>query len=162
MTRPGGDARAAKTVLLGAALLHAALLTYVFPWKAFAERLPVFEYDYALHAYQVDRAVSAFRTAGRLHSYDPFVLAGQPAGAVEDLTSKSLEYFVILADTAGVNRWVAFDVYVLLVHTVLLPLAWASARLFGFSRLAASITALLWVLLWHFDSFLHWCWYIGM
>src|SRR5262249_4935381 len=84
--RGGGD-RGASAVLSVASVLHAALLAYAFPWKLFAERRPVFEYDYALHAYQVDRALSAFQSHGRLFSYDPFVLAGQPAGAVEDLTS---------------------------------------------------------------------------
>src|SRR5262249_4450559 len=45
MTELDRDARRARAVLLAAVALHAALLAYVFPWKAFAARLPVFEYD---------------------------------------------------------------------------------------------------------------------
>src|SRR5262249_29882962 len=52
--------------------------------------------------------------------------------------------------------------YVLGVEVAILPLGWAAARLFGLTRSGAAVTALLWVLLWHFDSLLHWCWYIGM
>jgi hypothetical protein len=154
--------RAAGVVVLAAVALHLALLGYFLPPRLLAAKSPIFEYDYALHAYQVDRAVHASESAGRLHSYDPLVLAGQPAGAVEDLTSKSLEYFVIAAHRAGVDPWIAFNAYVALVHLALLPVAWVAARLFGANRLAAALTLLFWVLAWHLDSFLHWCWYIGM
>jgi hypothetical protein len=27
---------------------------------------------------------------------------------------------------------------------------------------SSALTAIFWVLLWYFDSFLHWCWYVGM
>jgi hypothetical protein len=157
-----GSRRATIGVLLSAAGLHAALLVYFFPWRLFASKLPVFEYDYALHAYQVDRALAAFESHGKLWSYDPLVLSGQPAGAIEDLTSKSLEAFVIAAHALGANPWIAFDTYVLLVHLGLVPVAWAAARLFGFDRLSSAVAVLFWVLVWHFDSFSHWCWYIGM
>jgi hypothetical protein len=145
-----------------AAALHLALLAYFFPFEIFGKNLPVFEYDYALHAYQIDRALRAFESHGRLWSYDPFVLAGQPAGAVEDLTSKSLEAFVIGAHALGVAPWTAFDAYVLLVHLALLPVAWIAARLFGFDRWSSAVAVLFWVIAWCADSFLHWCWYIGM
>ncbi|HEX3598232.1 MAG TPA: hypothetical protein VHU80_24160 [Polyangiaceae bacterium] len=156
------DVRAPGTVLAVAVALHAALLAYFFPARLFAKKLPILEYDYALHAYQVDRALSAFESHHALFSYDPLVLAGQPAGAIEDLTSKSVEAFVICAHALGVSPWVAFDAYVLAVHLGLIPAAWMAARLFGFDRLSAAVAVLFWVLVWHFDSFAHWCWYIGM
>jgi len=163
MTPPAeSEGRAPRHVVALAVALHAVLLAYFFPPRLLSAKRPILEYDYALHAYQVDRALSAFLAHGKLWSYDPFVLAGQPAGAVEDLTSKSLEAFVIGAHALGVSPWVAFDAYVLAVHAALLPAAWASARLFGLDRLSSSLTVLFWVLLWHFDSFSHWCWYIGM
>ncbi|HEX4338978.1 MAG TPA: hypothetical protein VH062_23890 [Polyangiaceae bacterium] len=161
MSEPAAS-RAPRNVVALAAALHAVLLGYFFPFRLFASKLPVLEYDYALHAYQVDRALTAFESHHRLWSYDPLMLAGQPAGVVEDLTSKSLEAFVIGAHALGVSPWVAFDAYVLLVHVGLLPAAWFAARLFGLDRLAAAWTVLFWVLCWHFDSFSHWCWYIGM
>lgn len=161
--RPPEESRVATAgVLVSALALHAALLFYYLPRRLFAGGQPIGEIDYSLHAYQVDRALSSFAEARRLWSYDPFCLAGQPANAVEDLTSKSLELFVLAATRLGVGRWAAFNAYILTVHVAVPVVAWASARLFGFGRLRAAIATLLWVLLWHFDSFLHWCWYVGM
>jgi hypothetical protein len=158
----GEPRRAAAYVVYIATALHLGLLVYFFPFRIFGLKLPIYEYDYALHAYQVDRALRAFEAYGRLWSYDPFVLAGQPAGAVEDLTSKSLEAFVIGAHALGISPWTAFDAYVLLVHVALLPASWAAARLFGLDRTSSAVAVLLCVLAWYADSFLHWSWYIGM
>jgi hypothetical protein len=151
-----------RAVLAVAATLHLALLAYYTPLRAVFSNTPFHTYDYALHVYQVDRAARAFEGFGHLWSYDPFLLAGQPAGAVEDLTSKSLELFVIAARALGVRTWVAFDAYVLLVELGLPFVGYAAARLFDLSKRTASFVVLGWVLLWYFDSLLHWCWYVGM
>lgn len=142
--------------------LHVALLAYYVPLRLAFAGVPFHTYDYALHVYQVDRAARAFIASGRLWSYDPLLLAGQPAGAVEDVTSKSLELFVVLARALGVNEWVAFDGYVLAIVLGLPFVAYASARLFELPRRTAAVCVIAWVLLWYFDSFLHWCWYVGM
>lgn len=154
--------RHARVVLGATGIVHLALLSYFLPKGILFSGAPIHEYDYALHAYQVDRAATALRQSGHFWSYDPFVLAGQPANVVEDATNRMLELFVIAATHAGANRWTAFNLYVLLVHVSVPFAAWAAARLFGSSRLSSALTASFWVLLWHFDSFLHWCWYIGM
>jgi hypothetical protein len=160
---PRLESKTAIGAVLGVAgLLHALLLLYFTPLKALLSGLPFHTFDYALHAYQVDRAVRAFHDSGRLWSYDPFVLAGHPAGAIEDVTSKSIELFVIAASRLGANPWVAFDVYVLVVHLAMPFFAWKTARLFDLSRLASALSVLFWVVLWYFDSLLHWFWYVGM
>jgi hypothetical protein len=142
--------------------LHLALLAYFAPPKLLFSKQPVQTVDYALHLYQVDRAREAFRGWHKLWSWDPQVLAGQPAGVVEDLTSKGTELFVIGLSALGVHPAFAFNLVIILVHLMLPFVAYGSARLFGLSRAASSVAALLWVLLWFFDSFLHWCWWIGM
>jgi hypothetical protein len=50
----------------------------------------------------------------------------------------------------------------LLVLLALPAAGWASARLFGLSQAQSVIVMLLWELLWFFDSFMHWSWWIGM
>jgi hypothetical protein len=160
---PRLESPAAVGAILGAAgLLHLALLFYFTPLNVPLSGLPFHTFDYALHAYQVDRAVQAFQHTGHLWSYDPFVLSGHPAGAIEDVTSKSIELFVVAASRLGANPWVAFDVYVLLVHLAMPFAAWKTARLFDLSRLASALSVLFWVVLWYFDSLLHWFWYVGM
>lgn len=118
--------------------------------------------DYSLHVYQVERAREAFAGWGALWGYDPQQLAGQPAGVVEDLTSKGTELFVIGAGALGVSAGLAFNLFIVLVHLAVPFAAYAAGRLFRLAPGESTVVALLWVLLWFFDSFMHWCWWVGM
>ena len=142
--------------------LHFALTAYFAPPRTLLSKDPVQTIDYALHAYQVDRALAAHRQAGALWAWDPLLLAGQPAGVTEDLTSKGTELFVIGMAALGLHPGFAFNLFILLVLLAVPAAAWASARLFGLDRNQALVVVLLWELLWFFDSFLHWSWWIGM
>jgi hypothetical protein len=142
--------------------LHLGLLAYFAPPRVLLAKEPVATIDYVLHAYQVDRALGAFRQARALWAYDPLLLAGQPAGVTEDLTSKGTELFVIGAAALGLHPGFAFNLFILLVLLGLPAAGYASARLFGLSRGQSVVVILLWELLWFFDSFLHWSWWIGM
>lgn len=148
--------------LIAVYALHLALLAYFLPPKTLASGEPLYTIDYALHYYQVDRARSAFADAGRLWGYDPLLLAGQPAGALEDLSSKSLELFVIALSWLGIDAPLAFNLYVLLIHLLVPLFGYGAARLFGLSRWQGGAVALSWVLLWYFDAFFHWTWFCGM
>ena len=150
-------------LLLGLSLLlHGLLVLYFFPPRVVAGGEPVGAIDYALHQYQADRARQAFEGWGKLWGYDPQVLAGHPAGALEDLTSKGLELFVITLGQLGVNSVLAFNLFILVVHLCVPLLAWLTAWLLGLSPIQRAVATLLWVLLWFFDSLTHWIWYCGM
>ena len=152
----------ARATLAAALALHLALLLYFAPPSVMLSDEPVSTIDYALHQYQADRARRAFEGWGRLWAYDPQVLAGQPAGALEDLTSKGLELWVIALSSAGVQPGLAFNLFILVVH-LLVPLwAWLAAWLFGLRPMQRAVAVLLWSLVWFFDSFTHWLWYCGM
>lgn len=155
-------ARSHRTILAATALLHFALFAYFAPLRLVFSGVPFHTFDYGLHVYQVDRAARAFAVSHRLYGYDPLLLAGQPAGAVEDSTSKSLELFVIALRALGVNTWVAFNLYVVAIVFALPVFGYVAARLFELPRRTAAFVALVWVVLWYFDSLLHWCWYVGM
>ena len=148
--------------LLAVVALHLGMLAYFAPPREVLSKEPVLTIDYALHVYQVDRALGAFRQAGALWAWDPLLLAGQPAGVTEDLTSKGTELFVIGASALGIHPGFAFNLFILLVLMAVPAAGWASGRLFGLDRWACLGVMLLWVLLWFFDSFLHWSWWIGM
>ena len=152
----------ARAILLTALVLHAlGVLYFARPSVIFGPE-PVGAIDYTLHYYQVDRARQAFEGWGRLWAYDPQVLAGHPAGALEDLTSKGLELFVIGLGQLGVGQVLAFNLFILVVH-LLVPLwAFLTAWLLGLSPVQRSVSVLLWVLLWFLDSLTHWIWYCGM
>ena len=142
--------------------LHLALSAYFAPPRVLFGKRPVMLSDYALHYYQVDRALTAFRGWGKLWAWDPLVLAGQPAGVAEDLTSKGTELFVIGLRALGVDAGFAFNLFIALGFVLLPAAAWAAARLFDLPRRTALWVVVLWVLLWFFDSFMHWSWWIGM
>jgi hypothetical protein len=146
----------------GVVALHLALLAYFAPPGLMFSKRPVITADYALHVYQVQRALEAFKGWGKLWGYDPLLLAGQPAGVVEDLTSKGTELFVIALNSVGVHPGFAFNLFIVVTHLAVPLLGYATARFFELSRATSLVTALLWVLMWFFDSFLHWCWGIGM
>ncbi len=154
--------RTVPAALAATIALHLALLAYFAPPRVVFGKEPVVTIDYALHAYQIDRALGAFRQAGALWAYDPLLLAGQPAGVTEDLTSKGTELFVIGAAALGIHPGFAFNLFIVLVLLAVPAAAYGSARLFGLSRGQSALVMLLWELLWFFDSFMHWSWWIGM
>ncbi len=142
--------------------VHLALLLHFAQPSVMLSRQPVVTVDYALHVYQIDRARTSFAEHGKLWSYDPLVLAGQPAGVVEDLTSKGTELFVIALENLGVPWGLGFNLFILLVH-LLMPLsAWLVGALLRLSRFQTLMVHGLWLWLWFFDSFMHWSWWIGM
>ncbi len=156
------EKRRARWALAGVVTVHLALVAYYFPPALLVGGEPIATYDHAMHVYQAARAVEAFRGWGQLWSYDPFVLAGQPANAVEDLTSKSLELWVIALSYFGVSLSKAYNAYVLVVHLALPWCVHAAARTFRLDRITSVVATGLAVAAWFFDSFLHWCWFVGM
>ena len=152
-----------RALLAATLLLHLVLVLHFAPLSTMLEPEPIWAIDYSLHYYQVDRFRRAFDESGRFWSYDPQVLAGQPAGAMEDLTSKGMELFVVaLSSGLGVDQAVAYNLFILLVHLLLPLAAWLTAWLLGLGRWARALLVLAWICLWFFDSFFHWIWYCGM
>ena len=143
-------------------LLHLVLVWHVAPPSKMLSADPVADIDYPLHYYQVQQALRAWNGWGKLWGYDPLQLAGHPIGALEDLSSKSLELFVIATTRLGLHPARGFNLYLLLVHLLVPFVGFLAARLFRLSPWQATAVSLLWVLMWFFDSFLHWVWFCGM
>jgi len=163
VSRPAANSnRVFGIALFSLISLHLGLLFYFAPPATLLSKQPVMTVDYALHVYQVDRAWTAFNQHGALWAWDPLALAGQPAGVVEDLTSKGTELFVIGLGRLGVSRAFAFNLFILLVHLGLPLTAWLVGRLLALGRWETLVLHALWLSLWFFDSFMHWSWWIGM
>lgn len=154
--------RRPRTWLAALVLVHLGLLWHFAPPDLIFSNDPISDIDFPLHYYQVDRAVKAWRSAGQLWGYDPLQLAGHPIGALEDLSSKSLELWAIALNRLGMHPARALNLYVLLVHLLVPFVALAVGRLFRLSWARSVGLAWIWVLLWFFDSFFHWLWFCGM
>lgn len=153
-----------RYTLLWLALIgyHLYLISVFMPFSKVASNQPLFNVDYALHYYQVERAVDAFEKSGRLWSYDPSQLAGYPTGVIEDMSVRSLQLFVIALHKLGVDNVVAFNLYALFVMLTVPFLAWIVGFIYRLSERERFFLGVLWVLLWFFDASLHWNWFCGM
>ncbi|MCK5798460.1 MAG: hypothetical protein KAI47_14815 [Deltaproteobacteria bacterium] len=160
---PSGRAMGRYFVLwIALAAIHMSLLSVFIPFGDLASSEPILDIDYALHYYQAQRAQEAFEQSGKLWSWDPSQLAGYPTGAIEDMSARSLQIFVIALAKLGVPLVTAFNLYAFLLVSILPLLALLAAWLYRLSDKEGLILGVLWVLLWHFDSFIHWSWYCGM
>lgn len=148
--------------LASVALLHLGLLLFFIDPGLWFSGQPLPNVDFHTHANQAWRVVEGLEGWGRSWVYDVQLLAGHPTGVIFDADNKAWELWTYLLARLGVARASAFNSFVLLVHLGLVPTVYAAARLFGLGRRRATLAAGLAVLLWWFDPWLHWCWWIGM
>ncbi|MCA9666018.1 MAG: hypothetical protein KC503_10535 [Myxococcales bacterium] len=148
--------------LLAVVALHVTLALYFVPPSVVFSKKPIYDIDYALHWYHVERALESWRGAHKLWSYDPHVLAGHAAGALEDVSFKAVELWVIALRAVNVHPAVAFNLFALLVHLLVPLLAYLVGHLFRLERRQRLVLVVLWSMLWYFDSFVHWVWFCGM
>lgn len=148
-------------VAVGIFGLHVALVRYFF-----GDALPLPEAqfsrgDFATHAAQVRRVIEGIETSGKPWVYDVQLLAGAPNGVLFNADNKGWEIWTYLLVQLGVPEGKAYNGFVLALHLAFPLVIYGSARLFRLDR-PASVTAMgLGVLLWSFDSFTHWMWWIG-
>ncbi len=143
-------------------VVHVALTLRFEPLSVIFGPEPISGIDYDTHYEQALRALEAFRTSGRLWSWDPHLLAGQLSGAIFDADSKLHEVFVIALASLGVAPHRAFNLFVLLGHLGLPFAVYAAARLFRLRREAAACAVALASMCWFFDGFSHWVSWVGM
>lgn len=155
--------RRAPTLTLAATLAaHVAVALSFAPPSVVLGPRPLTGIDYELHYGQVATVADAFRQFGQSWAYDPQRLAGQLTGVLFDADNKAWEAWVLLLGVFGVPTHLAFNVF-LWVLAALVPLAlWGSARLFGLGPWGVVTATALGVGCFHYDSFAHWCNWVGM
>ncbi|HVI01849.1 MAG TPA: hypothetical protein VM869_24210 [Enhygromyxa sp.] len=142
------------------ALTHALLVRYYFG-SALLTEVPYTRGDFATHAEQVRRALESWQTAGRHWAYDVQLLAGAPNGVIFDADNKGWELWTWALVQLGVGEGKAYNAFVLAIHVLMPVVVYAAARVMRLDRAAALTTAGLAILLWGFDSFTRWMWFIG-
>jgi hypothetical protein len=152
-------ATAAVVAALG---VHIALAAYFLDFKLVFAHAPIGGDDYNTHYAQTWRVIEGLRHWGRSWVYDIKLLAGQPEGTIFDADNKGWSLWTYALVRAGVSQPVAFNLFAAFVMLSVSPAIFGAARLFGFRFGTCVTAALLGSLLWYFDSFLHWAWWIGM
>jgi hypothetical protein len=152
----------ARRWLVWGALLgcHVALTLYFVRPEALRAG-PIMGADWDMHVQQCARALDAWRGHRKSWGYDPQMFAGSLAGTVFDLNNKMHEIVVVALTALRLRAAAAFNSFVLIAHLGVPLSAYAAARLFDFSRRAATLSAALASALWFFDSSIHWGWWIG-
>jgi hypothetical protein len=145
--------------LLAAA--HLALVAHFAPRRGLFGGIPLLNDAFAVEAYRAARARLAFDVTGRLWTYDPQILAGQPAGLVEPLGTRVFVLGVALLSRLGARPGLAFNAIVVALHAIFPLVGYAAARAFGRSRGTASVVLALWSGLWFFDALTHYSWFSG-
>ncbi|MEZ4453565.1 MAG: hypothetical protein R3B09_29185 [Nannocystaceae bacterium] len=118
--------------------------------------------DFHTHAHQTARVLEGLRGWGETWVYDARLLAGHPTGTLFDADNKLWELFTYALERLGVPMWTGFNLFALVVIAGVVPGVYAAARLFRLGRGAALLAAAMASALWWFDSWFHWCWWVGM
>ena len=148
--------------VLGVLAVHLACFCYFMPASAWWTDEAIGGVDFETHIGQAWRVIEGFDGWGRPWVYDARLLAGSPQGLIFDADNKGWELWTWAVRGLGASQGLAFNLFAVLAHWLVLAVVYSSARLFELGRGAALAAAGMASLLWFFDSFAHWCWWVGM
>ncbi len=123
---------------------------------------PLAGVDFDTHIEQAWRVSEGLEGWGKTWVYDTHLLAGHPNGVIFDADNKGWELWTYALSKLGVPRGLAFNLFIVLTHLLLIPFVYAASRAFRLSPNASLIAAALASMMWWFDGFAHWCWWVGM
>ena len=142
--------------------LHLIVSLCVVPPGLLFGSQPIAVIDYALHfsrAVATDQLLSQY---GRTWGYNPFFLAGYPAGTVFDVNNHFIELFVWALHRASLPPPTAFNLLVFCAILLAPILMWLTARNFRLTPGQQVIVVILAELLWLTDSNVNLTWRIGV
>ena len=143
-------------------LFHIGLLLYACPPRVIFSGEPFMGIDYQTHYEQsliVSEAISRF---GKTWAYDPFFLAGQPAGTFFDVDNMGHALFTHGLTRLGIRSATAFNLFVFIAWLLAPWSMWYAARLFQTGKHGSLFTFFLAMMLSHFDSGFRWVSWAGM
>lgn len=141
--------------------LQLGLLSY-FNGEMLWSDQPYAGLDFDTHIEQTWRVLEGLEQVQRTWVYDVHLLAGMPNGVIFNADNKGWELFTWGGTLLGLSRGFSFNLFALLCHLSIVPILYTGARLFRVKPWAALLAAAFATLFWNFDSWSHWCWYVGM
>ncbi|MFQ5600165.1 MAG: hypothetical protein ACE5G2_06385 [Candidatus Krumholzibacteriia bacterium] len=125
---------------------HALAFLFSLPPQQILSDEPVHTSTHAAHYYRIFAAHHLLRDTGRASGYDPFFMAGYPAGLVVDPDTRGDVLFAHLFAFVGLPY--ATKAYIVLVHLLVPVVVYAASRLVRLSRSAGLFAAFLAVVYW--------------
>lgn len=165
-TNPGPGLRSHLAFALAAlavALVHLALMWHYIPPELVLSEDPIARGDLSVHLAQAKRVFEGMVEAGETWAYDVSLLAGFPTGTIFDADNKAWALWTYVGvRKLGWSLGAAWNSFLVLAHLLVPVVVFAAARLLRFTRWPALVAAAGASAFWFFDSFVHWCWWIGM
>ncbi len=118
--------------------------------------------DFDTHITQAYRVVEGLEGFNRTWVYDVQLLAGAPNGVIFDADNKGWSLVTYAGKQLGLSQGFSFNLFILAAHAGVVPLVYSGARLLRVGPWGSLLAAAFAVLYWNFDSWSHWCWYVGM
>ncbi len=118
--------------------------------------------DFDTHITQAYRVVEGIEGWKRTWVYDVQLLAGVPNGVIFDADNKGWSLVTYAGKQLGLSQGMAFNAFILAAHAGVVPLIYLGSRLLRVGPWGSLLAAAFAVLYWNFDSWSHWCWYVGM
>lgn len=143
-------------------LFHLGLTEHFLGLGTAFTAAPIGGDDFDTHIGQTYRVIEGLERYGKSWVYDVRMLAGNPEGAIFDADNKGWEIWTYVLYRLGMPKGMAFNMYILAAHLLPPLVLFIAARLFGIGRHASLFAGLLGSLIWFFDSFVHWAWWVGM
>jgi hypothetical protein len=141
--------------------LQAGLFAYFGGGALFSDQ-PHAGLDFDTHITQAYRVVEGLERWKRSWVYDVQLLAGAPNGVIFDADNKGWSLVTYAGKQLGLSQGFSFNLFIIVAHASVVPLVYAGARLLRVGPWGSLLAAALGVLYWNFDSWTHWCWYVGM
>ncbi len=162
----GAGGRRADLIFVAAALLvcfvHLLILRFFLPLELALGEEAISGGDMSTHIAQTTRVLEGIEGWGKTWVYDVQLLAGFPNGTIFDADNKGWELWTWAGTKLGLSFERASNSFLIAAHLLGPLVVFVSALLFRVGRWPALVAAGLSSLFWFFDSFTHWCWYIGM
>lgn len=126
--------------------IHIVATLFFFPAQHLFDARPIVTADHAVHFAQCLRSRAVFWQTFRLDCYNPYFMAGYPAGTIFDLDMKGAELFTALIP---IHTATALKLFILIAYLSMLPSMYRGARMFGFRLDEAVLGVMLLLVFWH-------------
>ncbi len=143
-------------------LVHLGLTLHFDPPAAILSQHPLSGVDFDTHIEQTWRVMEGLDGWGKTWVYDTHLLAGHPNGVIFDADNKGWELWTYALHNLGLSPGLAFNLFIYLSHLLVIPFVYGASRAFRLSPNAALGASALASMVWFFDGFAHWCWWVGM
>lgn len=125
---------------------HIVATLFFFPAQQLVDPRPIVTADHAVHYAQCLRSRAIFWQTFRLDCYNPYFMAGYPAGTIFDLDMKGAELFTALIP---IHTATALKIFILIAYLSMLPSVYRGARMLGFRLDEAVFAVMLLLAYWH-------------